>query len=503
MAASLPPCLLAPPFNDASRAHLRRLDAGWARLLRGEKPPSVLQRVGPATLPATDRDVDVVYAGGGVALLHALAMQKRGWQTLLFDRRAVGQTHREWNITRRELDALVQAGLFDWPALETVVAREYEGGFIQFHDPHGPPIHVELPHVLDLALDATALLTLARRHYEAAGGIVWEGQSFEQAWLATDGLPRVVVQLRDAQSQPQRIGAKLLVNGMGALSPLSLALAGDGLPFDGVCPTVGTVARGFAAGEVDPTVGEILLTLDGAKDERQFVWEGFPAGGDAFTTYLFYYDITAGRADNPHSLIELYVDYFERLATYKRPGPDFAHLRPVYGFIPARHHVDGPAPQQARTARGLLSVGDAAARQNPLTFTGFGSFVRHLPRATAQLDELLRNDALDAETLATLSAAQQNLAPLWVMARFLSPRGYPDSVNSILRDFARVMDEIGPKRSAAFFRDETALLDYLAIKLRMARHRPKVFGEALATLGARGLAQWGEDIVRWGATQSN
>jgi hypothetical protein len=37
-----------------------------------------LSEVRHATLPATDGEFDIVYAGGGLGLLHALAMQQRG-----------------------------------------------------------------------------------------------------------------------------------------------------------------------------------------------------------------------------------------------------------------------------------------------------------------------------------------------------------------------------------------------------------------------------------------
>ncbi|MGB0387993.1 MAG: hypothetical protein ACPGWR_24520 [Ardenticatenaceae bacterium] len=478
-------------------AHVGRLDEAWSRLLRGERAPAPLLSVRHAGLPATDGEFDVVYAGGGLSVLHALAMQRRGWRVLLFDRRAVGQTHREWNISRAEMALLVEGGLFSWQELAGVMAREYERGFIRFHDPSGAPVEFDLPGVLDVAIDASALLSLARRKLEAAGGTVWEGCAFEYAWLASDGLPRAVVGVRKARQEALRVGAKLLVNGMGALSPLSLALAGEGLPLDGVCPTVGTVARGFAEGEIDPQVGEILVTLEGAREGRQLIWEGFPTHGDHFTTYLFYYDVTQGRAEDPHSLLTLFDDYFHLLPRYKRLGPNFAHLKPVYGFIPARHHLDGSPSEQARCARALLSIGDAAARQNPLTFTGFGSFVRHLPATTARLDECLHTNELQADTLATLSAAQSNLNAMWVLSRFLAPRHHPDDVNSIFRDFTQALAQVGPQRAADFFLDRASWRDYIEIMLRTARQRPQVFIEAYQVLGGRGVAQWLEDLAKW------
>lgn len=477
--------------------HVRELDAGWARLLRGERPPSPLSRARQAELPPTDGEWDVVYAGGGLGLLHALAMQQHGWRVLLFDRRTVGETHREWNISRVELAVLVEGGVFSWTELEGTIAREYRRGFLRFHDPDGLPVEFDLPGVLDVAVDADALLSLARQKLEAAGGTVWDGTRFAHLWLAEDGAARGVVRARGADGQVCHVGARLVVNAMGALSPLSLALAGEGLPFEGVCPTVGTVARGFAEGEVDPQVGEILVTIGGARDGRQGIWEGFPSHADTFTTYLFYYDETVGRAAEPHSLEALFHEYFARLPDYKRPGAAFEHLKPVYGFIPARHHLDGPPEAQARTARGLLSVGDAVARQNPLTFTGFGSFVRALPGAADGLSACLHEGNLEANALAAVSTRQTNLSAMWVMARFLGARGGTDEVNSIFRDFTHALADVGPERAAAFFLDRASWSEYVEIMLRTARHRPQVFVEAFQVLGAQGVAQWLEDLWRW------
>lgn len=478
--------------------HIEQLDQAWARLLRNERPPAPLSWVAPAALPAAAQTVDILYAGGGLTLLHAYAMQKQGWRTLVFDRRAIGTTHREWNISRAELQKLVDGELFTWEELNRVIARDYRRGFIRFHNPKGAPVEFDLPGVLDVAIDATGLLTLARRKLEALGGLVWEGWSFDHAWLAQAGAVQGVVQLR-REEVSHKIGTRLLVNGMGALSPLSLALAGEELPLDGVCPTVGTVAEGFADGEIEPTAGEILVTLEGARGNHQYIWEGFPAQGGHFTTYLFYYDVTAKRTHHPHSLKALFEDYFALLPTYKRLGADFRHLKPVYGFIPARHHMDGSAAEAARVARGLLSIGDAAARQNPLTFTGFGSFVRHLPTATRKLNELLRNGDLEAEPLAELSAGQANLNAMWVMARFLAPRGGTtgDEVNAIFRDFTRALQEVGATTASRFFLDQATWGEYVEIMLRTAKHRPQVVAEAFQVLGVRGVAQWLEDLVRW------
>ena len=86
--------------------------------------------------------------------------------------------------------------------------------------------------------------------------------------------------------------ARLLLDTMGSGSPIAAALT-DGAAFGGVCPTVGTVARGFAAGdapdEVDPTIGDVLISIADAVGGRQHIWEAFPGREDEVTVYLFYY----------------------------------------------------------------------------------------------------------------------------------------------------------------------------------------------------------------------
>ena len=49
-------------------------------------------------------------------------------------------------------------------------------------------------------------------------------------------------------------------------------------------------------------------------------------------------------------------------------------------------------------------VGDASASQSPLSFGGFGTMLRHLPRLAAGVDSALGADALSQRALAVLQA---------------------------------------------------------------------------------------------------
>jgi hypothetical protein len=73
---------------------------------------------------------DLVYAGAGLGLLHALEMVRRGWRVLVCDRGEVGCAHREWNISRYELQAMVAGGSWSWDELQSVIMNEYADGMM-------------------------------------------------------------------------------------------------------------------------------------------------------------------------------------------------------------------------------------------------------------------------------------------------------------------------------------------------------------------------------------
>lgn len=470
--------------------HVASLDTRWAALIRGETSPAQAHR---GDLPATDADFDVVVAGGSLGLLTALALARRGWRVMVFDQRVAGSAHREWNISQEELQALVDDGLFTWAELRAVIMRHYRTGLVHFHGGHVPTQEVWIDNVLDVAVDASALLRLARHKLESLGALILDQREFRQAWLADNGPARSVVEVAGSHGSLERYGARLLVNGMGATSPLSLALTPT--LFSGVCPTVGTVARGFAtegARGVDLALGEILVTIEHADagGTRQLVWEAFPGRDDELTVYLFYYDLIDPA--RPQSLLGLYEVYFERLAEYKAPGPRFEHLRPVYGFIPSRHGAC-----HAPRARGVLTIGDAAAYQSPLTFCGFGSHVRHLGRVVDLADYALRHGVLEADDLAQVSAHQANVSMMWAFARFMQPWRGGTEVNDLMNRFLGILMGLGPEGVRRFFQDRTTWRDYTRVLLQFAITTPAVFGWAREVIGFGGYLAWMRDYAAY------
>lgn len=475
--------------------------------------PTTKSYVQATTLPATIADFDLIYAGGGLGVLHAAMMAKcYGYRVLLFDRGEVGCAHREWNISDRELQALVTIGLCTPAELEQVIMRRYSDGIVRYWPDQSAvrPAELHMPDVLNVAIDAAGLLQMLRRKLEAAGGTLRDFRSFERVIVAGPG--HAAVEIRRDDGTLERYGARVVLDGMGATSPLALERFA-GQPFAGVCPTVGSVVSGLEHGiqpdQHNPNVGDILVSVADAQRGRQLIWEGFAGRDDELTVYVFYYDLLTKNhsriADLPslvthHSLLDLFEDYFRLLPTYKRPGPDFKHLKPVYGFIPSRH------TQRRQTAPLLLNVlpiGDSAAQQSPLTFCGFGSFVRNLDRTTSLLDYALQHDLLRPDQLGQITAYQANVALNWVFSRFMQPWSSPNDVNRLQNIFARVMNDVGVERAVRFFQDQMTWRDYGTIVNHTLRVYKQIIPTTLRVLGPRETARWVLDWLRFSSAAAN
>ncbi len=266
------------------------LDGRWSALEQGRTTTDLHHEV--ADLPLCDGEWDLLYAGGGLGLLHALVMQQRGYRVAIFDRDRVGRAHREWNISDAELQALVRLGVFDAAELTHIVAHRHERGVVRFHSAtiEVPPSELWMDGVLDVSLDAPELLRRVRAKFEAAGGTILDHRTLRCVQASPDA---IAAEIADEHGATQWLRARLLLDGMGATSPLSIQRH-RGRPFAGVCPTVGSVISGLEHGtrpdQFDPTVGDILVSVADAQNGQQLIWEGFAGRDDQLTVYLFYYD---------------------------------------------------------------------------------------------------------------------------------------------------------------------------------------------------------------------
>ena len=196
------------------------------------------------------------------------------------------------------------------------------------------------------------------------------------------------------------------------------------------------------------------------------------------------------------SLLQLFEQYFALLPTY-RP------LRRRATGNSSPYSANPGAPWQGRSDRcaGCALPRQLAAGQSPLTFCGFGSFVRHIGRTAMLVEYALRNNLLEEAHLQAIRPHQANLRVAWVYSRFMQPwpgTAAPTAVNRTMNIFCKALSEAGEDVTVQFLQDRYTFTDYLRIMLITARHNPKIFAQTANLLGPKDLMKWAGDMATFG-----
>jgi lycopene cyclase CruA len=490
--------------REAYLQHLWGLDAEWRQMTErngGAQAEVILRGAPPAGL-SVEAEFEIIYAGGTLGLLHAAVMaSKFGRRVMVFDSQAVGQAGRDWNISDGDLRELERTGLFSREEIEATVINRYTQGFVKFHDAASrvktPPLWMS--GVLDTAIDADSLLGLAVAKIERSRtrSSLMDGLRFVRCYVQTE---RVLVEVEDVRAGRTRLfAARLLIDATGAGSSVSRQL-NDGYAATHVCPTVGTVARGFKRGpepdKVDFSIGEILVSNEDVKDHRQLIWEGFAGHPrrDEYATYLFFYDAVDSPADK--SLLALFEHYFEKLPRYKRMGAQWRVTRPLFGYVPGFQHHGWMGRKRTSEDR-IMLIGDAAGFSSPLTFSGLGPHMRDLARLTHLAHLALEADLLDAASLSEISASEPRLAQVATLAEFLrpTPKSAPNTVNETLNAVMGALSNLDERVRRELFQDRmtfSALKNLLGHTIRLY---PRILQRIREHLGARGTFWWLANIA--------
>jgi lycopene cyclase CruA len=454
--------------GDALVQRLLRLDAHLPAAPTGQAFGPSIDAVGPSQGAATD--CDVVLLGGGLSLLYAPLLAQAGLKVAVVDQHRIGDAQREWNASEAELQALVTVGLLSAAQLQALIMARYTHGICAWHGGQTQKVW----GVLDRAIDATALLQLARQRCVAAGVLLLDGCRIEAVAPGSGGLR---VEMVTETGQKRHLSARLGLDGRGAQSPHATA--------DLVCPTVGGVFTGLA---FDPHVGDILVTTEDAENGRQHIWEAFPGRPGEITIYLFYYALRTEVA--PGALQSLYERFFSRLSAYKPGTPTL--VRPTFGYIPGWSRMS-PAPRSPHPR--LLLLGDAAARHSPLTFCGFGAALRSLQPVTQAVKEFLLQDSHNMRPgPAPLPLDDQALhgatgALAYLMAK--PPRSArPAALNQLLNTAFTCLQDMGNDSFAALLQDRLPLRKFVQFLRRTARLRPSVYALMVRSLGPAALLRW-------------
>ncbi|MEN9233946.1 MAG: hypothetical protein Q6J18_05900 [Gloeomargarita sp. DG02_3_bins_56] len=414
-------------------------------------------------------DWDVVIAGGTLGLLLGLGLRQKGYRVAVVERGRLQGRRQEWNISRSELQVLVNLELLTWGELASVTVTEYNPARIQFH----PGQTWWVKDVLNWGVRPDLLLDLVKNKFIRQGGHIGEQQAVNSITIGSNG---IAIQAGELNYQ-----SRLLIDMMGHFSPLT-RLARRGQIPDGVCLVVGGCAQGFPEHEY----GDLLVTTTPIINSCQYFWEAFPAQ-DGRTTYLFTY--VDAHPQRP-SLTALCEAYLEHLPAYQ--GVDLGQLawqRFLFGFFPSYRR----SPLGSHWAR-ILPVGDSSGMQSPLSFGGFGTLLRHLPRLMAGIDAVLREDTLDRQSLSELQPYQPNLSLTWLFQEVMRvPLGRdcpPNFVNEVLSTAFAVMAEAGDAVLKPFLQDVIQLPGLTQTLIGMMRKNPGLIAQVIGHVGMGSLLNW-------------
>jgi lycopene cyclase CruA len=488
----------AVPAREEWLRRIWAVERRWQKVfeMRGGESlhDEAIVRARPPAGRVAEAEFDVIYAGGDVALLNAAALAfAHGARVLVFDDGARSQSAGDWNLSDEDLRALCESGVFAREEVEAAVTNRRRGGFVKFHDAasHVKAGSLWVTGSLDVTVDGRRLLALASERLKARKGCaVQDGLRFVRAYVEP---ARVTVEVEGQNNSRRLFAARLFVDASGADSCVARQLAG-GLAPTHLCPTVGTVARGFARGEgaraVDFGAGEILVSTEDAGEHRQLFWEGFGASAsrDEYATRLFFYDTLDSPADK--SLLSLFERYFESLASYKRKGGAWRVERPVFGYFPA----DGRARRSPLCDDRVMLMGEAARGAGALASRGFGAHVRTLGRAAKLTHLALEADISDADSLSRIAAcgAPARVTQAVGLAEFMRPaaKGEPSAVNETLNALLAALGGLDERVRRELFQGRLSFTALRTLLTRTARLYPRIFARVRERFGARGTLVW-------------
>jgi lycopene cyclase CruA len=494
------------PNGEADLQRVYWWEKRWREGVKNpQEPKQVLFRVDDTSHLTTENQpkYDLIYIGGALGVIHAAVMARLGYRVLLLERLPFGRMNREWNISRDELQRLIDLDLFTPAEIESVIAREYVDGFSKFFDAYNPPNCrakvLSTPTVLNICLDAEALLRVCGDKLRQAGGEIWDQTEFIRADVS--GLETVITSQYLPTGEARIARGRLLVDAMGTASPIAWQLNGVHA-FDSVCPTVGAaIASGFEPEVWDAQYGDVLFTHGDISRGRQLIWELFPGAGEELTVYLFHYHQV--NPENPGSLLEMYEDFFTVLPEYRRCDMDkLVWRKPTFGYIPG--HFTVSSSDRVVAFDRLVSIGDAASLQSPLVFTGFGSLVRNLPRLTHLLDTALKHDLLDTKALSQIRAYQSNVAVTWLFSKgMMVPTGMalpPERINATLNTFFGLLANEPPEVADTFIKDRSDWLTFNRLALKAANQNPLLLLWIWQIGGAKDIFRWLGTYIVFGLT---
>ncbi|MCS6943324.1 MAG: FAD-binding oxidoreductase [Geminocystis sp.] len=405
-------------------------DCLWEEFRRDNSQPK--QVVNTADILPEDNDYDVIICGGNLGIFLATALQMRGHRVAVLEKGILQGREQEWNISRKELNTLLNLDILPESSLQEAIFTEYNPARIGFY--RGYQLWVR--DVLNIGVSPRILIAKTQERFRQLGGVVVENSSFEDAIIGKKGV-RV-------KTNGQTLTCRLLIDCMGHFSPIVKQVRKNQKP-GGVCLVVGSCGKGFRENDT----GDLIYTFTPIINQYQYFWEAFPAK-DGRTTYLFTY--TDAKPERI-SLRELMGEYLRLLPEYQNIAlEEIEFKRFLFGFFPAYYQ----SPLQMPWDR-IIAVGDSSGMQSPVSFGGFAAMLRHLPRLTAAIDEALQGDYLSRQDLALIQPYQPNLSVTWLFQKTMmvadNKQVSGNEINQLMSAVFQVMDNMGEEVLKPFLQD--------------------------------------------------
>ncbi|MDJ0510935.1 MAG: FAD-binding oxidoreductase [Crocosphaera sp.] len=449
---------------EKTRQGLKIADSRWTALRNNSLTiPTVIKE---SDQVLDKLDADIIIAGGTLGILMATALQKQGYKVILIEKGSLKGRQQEWNISRQELETFVELDLLSSSELEQAIATEYNPGRVSFYQGY----ELWVRDVLNIGVDPVFLLETLKQKFLSAGGNLLENTPFDTAFIHPNG---VLVKAGNIT-----IKSRLLIDAMGHFSPI-VQQARQGKKPDGVCLVVGSCGKGYTNNET----GDLIASFTPIMNQCQYFWEAFPAR-DGRTTYLFtYVDAHAER----FSLEFFMEEYLRLLPEYQNIELEKIQFeRFLFGFFPAYQK----SPLRMPWTR-ILPIGDSAGGQSPVSFGGFGSMVRHLKRLTLGIDEALRVDSLNNNSLSLLQPYQPNISVTWLFQKTMSvginQNISPNQINELMSGVFQVMDKLGDDVLKPFLQD---VIQFQSLMKTLPLVNPKLVLPILPQVGIAPLLDW-------------
>ena len=455
-------------------------------------------------------EFDVIICGGTLGIFLAVALQKRGYSVCIVEKRTLSGRTQEWNISREELEHLTE--LVPEDTLRNCIVTEFNPirvGFPKMED-------LWVKDILNLGVSPRLLIDALREEFISAGGVLLEKTAFKAAHVYDDGVEsqiiagRVEVDAGDINRshiekndrklpesdgwrveeirKKKKVTSRLLVDCMGHYSSIVKQLRQRQKP-DGVVLVVGGALQGIPPEK--NMSADLLYSFEDSVDDMQYFWEAFPAdGGESRTIYMFSY--TDCHTTRP-TFTQLLEKYLTKIDGYQGlPEGTLKPKRLLFGGFPCYSKSSPLKPGWNR----ILQIGDASAAASPLSFGGFGSMIRHLPRLTEGLVEALDGEHLSQRELEWLQPYQPAISAAWLFQRSMSLRPGQskflpaDHINRLMRCNFTVLKFLGERIMRPFLQDTLQFGPLAATMGCMLLNDPIVVCRVLLQVGPLMILQW-------------